>query len=206
MSVLVRLAVKLYPSAWRRRYERELIALIDDAGADWRCLGDVLIGAVKMRLQTGALVVVGAACAGLLIGGLWSLTTPALYAATATVQMPLKSDGDHVRHVRAALQPAFNSGTLAPQFTSVAMRPTSSANAVIRVSYSAASAADAQRAADQLVRLLATSASAQILEPPVLPTESLRADAWPMMSVGGAAGALIGTIAFVIASRRRLNA
>ena len=44
---LIRFASRLYPPSWRRRYEVEFEALLEDAGRDWRDVLDVLLGALK---------------------------------------------------------------------------------------------------------------------------------------------------------------
>jgi len=49
---LIRFAGRLYPASWRRRYEAEFEALIEDASRDWRDVLDVLLGALKMQLTT----------------------------------------------------------------------------------------------------------------------------------------------------------
>lgn len=50
----MRIAVLLYPSAWRRRYGLELQALIDDAAPGWRDLWDVIKGGLTMQLTMEA--------------------------------------------------------------------------------------------------------------------------------------------------------
>src|SRR5579862_4710581 len=45
----VRAIVRLYPSAWRMRYEDELLALIEDTGASPRVLVDMCLGLMTER-------------------------------------------------------------------------------------------------------------------------------------------------------------
>jgi hypothetical protein len=51
MKRLIRLAAKLYPGLWRKRYGGEFEALLDDAGADTGKVFDVLRGAALMQVQ-----------------------------------------------------------------------------------------------------------------------------------------------------------
>ena len=51
MKRLIRLASRLYPSSWRRRYAREFEALLDDVKPGPRQLFDVLKGAIAMRVR-----------------------------------------------------------------------------------------------------------------------------------------------------------
>ena len=41
MKRRMRMALWLYPRAWRARYEREFTALVEDAGSGWRECWDV---------------------------------------------------------------------------------------------------------------------------------------------------------------------
>lgn len=61
-ELLVRLALRLYPRKWTKRYGEELIGLLEDLGADWWDLVDLLKGAVAMQLTRW--LVIGAALAG----------------------------------------------------------------------------------------------------------------------------------------------
>jgi hypothetical protein len=68
---LIRLAGRLYPASWRRRYGVEFEAFLEDAGRDWRDVLDVLLGALKMQLTSWTL---GKIAAGFGVAGalLWS--------------------------------------------------------------------------------------------------------------------------------------
>jgi predicted permease len=46
--------VRLYPRRWRERYEAELVALIEESGADWHTAVDVVRGATLMQFAYGA--------------------------------------------------------------------------------------------------------------------------------------------------------
>jgi len=44
--------IRLYPKAWRERYESEFTALLEDVDPGWRTLIDVFNGGVAMQLKT----------------------------------------------------------------------------------------------------------------------------------------------------------
>ena len=46
---LARAIVRLYPRAWRARYEAELLALVDESGASGRTIADLGLGAARER-------------------------------------------------------------------------------------------------------------------------------------------------------------
>jgi capsular polysaccharide biosynthesis protein len=81
--------MRLYPAAWRERYGAEFAALLEDVGAGWRVLADVVLGGVRMRMMAwtwwktaAAFAVAGAAVAGVL-----AVRTPDAYVSTAVVKM-----------------------------------------------------------------------------------------------------------------------
>lgn len=49
MKRVIRFVARIYPRAWRQRYGEEFEALLEDTGADWRVVLDVLTGAMSMR-------------------------------------------------------------------------------------------------------------------------------------------------------------
>jgi LPS O-antigen subunit length determinant protein (WzzB/FepE family) len=79
MRRLARLAVTLYPAAWRERYGEELRALVEDSRPGWTSVFDLLKGAMRMRARglafakLAALLAVIGAVAGL---GISFLVTP----------------------------------------------------------------------------------------------------------------------------------
>lgn len=54
MRTLVRWAARLYPEAWRERYAAEFDALLEDISPSLRDVGDVLWGALRVRVTTVA--------------------------------------------------------------------------------------------------------------------------------------------------------
>jgi len=90
MKPLITLAARLYPSPWRKRYSAEFLALLEDVNPGWRELFDVLGGALKMQLTTGATYLkLGAAfaLAGVLIATVASFVIPKAYVSTAVLRI-----------------------------------------------------------------------------------------------------------------------
>ena len=79
MKALMRLAAKLYPSAWRERYGDEFDALIEDSGATWPTAFDVWKGAMAMQLRSKS---------GSWVVGAFSVVPIALAATLATSPNP----------------------------------------------------------------------------------------------------------------------
>jgi uncharacterized protein involved in exopolysaccharide biosynthesis len=94
MRRAIRLAMRLYPRAWRERYGREFEALLEDVRPGWREIWDVVGGALKMQLAgwswrktAAAFALAGAAAAGVM-----ALRTPDVYISTAVMRMPASAD------------------------------------------------------------------------------------------------------------------
>ncbi len=97
MKPWITLAARLlYPSPWRKRYGTEFQALLEDVNPGWRELFDVLGGALKMQLTTGATYwKLGAAfmIAGALIATVASFALTKEYTSTAVLRMTSDLDG-----------------------------------------------------------------------------------------------------------------
>jgi capsular polysaccharide biosynthesis protein len=90
MRPLVKLATRLYPSAWRKRYGNEFQALLEDVNPGWRELFNVFGGAIKMQLTTGATYLklgAGFAIAGLLVATVASFMVQKTYVSTAVLRV-----------------------------------------------------------------------------------------------------------------------
>ena len=90
MKPWIALAAQLYPATWRKRYGSEFQALLDDVNPGWRELFDVLKGALKMQLSTGATYLkLGAAfaIAGVLVATVASFVIPKEYTSTAVLRL-----------------------------------------------------------------------------------------------------------------------
>ena len=87
MTRVFRLAVRLYPRAWRERYGTEFEALLEDSGLGWRDLPDVLRGALEMQIQTWDFRKLVAVCtlAGAITAAGVSLRMPDRYVSTSVI-------------------------------------------------------------------------------------------------------------------------
>ncbi len=89
MKRAIRAAARLYPKRWRARYGDEFEALIEDAGADWRSLADVMKGALKMQLShwgSGRIITV-AAVVGVAIAAAVSFSLPDQWQSQAVIKI-----------------------------------------------------------------------------------------------------------------------
>ena len=104
----MRWAARLYPAAWRARYGDELEVLLEDAGARWTDLLDILRGALLMQMNGLGFwkIAAGFTLAGALLAGAWSLTVPDRYVSRAVLRI-----GEPSR-LRALEQHAFSRGSL----------------------------------------------------------------------------------------------
>jgi hypothetical protein len=87
MKRLIRLAVKMYPQAWRARYGEEFEALLDDTGVNAAVAFNILSGAVRMQVQRWlkiASLALGA-IAALFAGSWWAGQRP--YVTPGTHQV-----------------------------------------------------------------------------------------------------------------------
>jgi uncharacterized protein involved in exopolysaccharide biosynthesis len=97
MKRWIALVARLYPASWRARYGNEFQALLEDVNPGWRELFDVLGGATKMQLTTGATYLkLGAAfaLAGVLIATVASFVIPKEYTSTAVMRFGAESATD----------------------------------------------------------------------------------------------------------------
>jgi uncharacterized protein involved in exopolysaccharide biosynthesis len=89
MRRAIRLAMRLYPAAWRERYGREFEALLEDVQPGGRELWDVAAGAMKMQMMTWSWRKTAAAfaLAGAVVAGVVALRTPDTYISTAVMRV-----------------------------------------------------------------------------------------------------------------------
>jgi hypothetical protein len=78
MRWLMGLAVRLYPKAWRGRYEDEFKALLEETKPSWRASFDVLKGAIEMQLRG---VRFGKGVIFLALGGFFVALIPSYFIA-----------------------------------------------------------------------------------------------------------------------------
>jgi uncharacterized protein involved in exopolysaccharide biosynthesis len=98
MKRWLKLAIWLYPCAWRARYAREVDALLDDMRPRGRDVWDMLRGAITMQLSTPVTYFrLGAATAllGALVAGGVTFALPKRYVSSAVMRMsPQVPEGD----------------------------------------------------------------------------------------------------------------
>jgi hypothetical protein len=93
MRLLLRIAVALYPPAWRARYGTEFAALLEDVRPGWRELLDIVWQALAARAATsGFRIAAGLALAGLIAGAVVAMRMPRMYSAEAVLEMPATVD------------------------------------------------------------------------------------------------------------------
>jgi len=198
MKCLLRLAARLYPSWWRRRYASEFEALIEDVKPGWRELLDVLNGAIAMQIRTLGLIPVFCALAGIAVGGLVAIRMPELYAASATIRLkgPDSADAESALAQRLAELEASEL-----QRTTVIFMPHrgDSTQTTVRLTYMDRNPAQAQRVAEKLAGAVASGSggraiSSEILKAPILPTSPVEPN-YPMaIASGGIVGLAAGGI------------
>jgi len=87
---LIRFAGRLYPLSWRRRYEVEFEALLEDTSRDWRDVLDVVLGALKMQMMTwnfGKITAAFGLAGALLCGALSFIAMPDRYTSIAVLRL-----------------------------------------------------------------------------------------------------------------------
>jgi capsular polysaccharide biosynthesis protein len=81
---------RLYPAVWRRRYEAEFDALLDELQPSWRDVFDVLKGALKMQFAKSLTLkfAIAFSVLGAIVAGIIAVALPDRYVATGimTVQ------------------------------------------------------------------------------------------------------------------------
>jgi hypothetical protein len=89
MKRVLRFLTYLYPAWWRRRYGRELEALLEDSGSRWRDVWDLFRGAMEMQMSkwTFGAIVVACGIAGLALAGAVAFAMPYQYRSTATLKI-----------------------------------------------------------------------------------------------------------------------
>ena len=96
MKRFMEFAVKLYPAEWRKRYEAEFSALLEDMNPNWRTLLDAFGGAVAMQLRSlrfGTIVAL-MGLIGFLLALLPSYFLTDEYAATVILKIQPQPAGD----------------------------------------------------------------------------------------------------------------
>lgn len=203
MRRLLQLAARLYPPSWRRRYAREFDALLQDINPGWPQVWDVFHGAVSMQIRSLGTIPVAATLAGVVIGGLVALSTPPVYASSAT----LRFNGPQSQ-ILVNTERALGGFQGARMHASVVTNGDDAAGQMLRVTFENPDAAEAQRMATRLVEALAANASMEVLSAATLPTTPSGPDYPINLTAGGAAGLALGVLILLAIrlSRRPLDA
>jgi hypothetical protein len=204
----IRLALGLYPRWWRRRYGRELEALVEDSSTGWGAVFDIARGAFVMQIKDFRTIPLLAALIGASIGTVIYWRAPALYASSSTIRLnaDLFADpnSESSRAFRDRLARAVPRAD-ARAATSVTVVEAGRESSVVRISNTARDANDAQRVVNELVAAALdgsgdAAARGTILEPPVLPATPQRAHGAFPVPLGAGLGLVLGA-AFVVLRR-----
>ena len=212
MKRLLRLALQLYPSWWRQRYAIEFEAMLEDVRPGWRAVFDVMNGAITMQIRSLGPIPVLCSLAGVIIGGVVAMRTPALYASSALIRLDARNVTDvapgRTQELHVSLEKAVSASGTAPTATSVTLRRTDAVQTTFEVSYADRDPLEARRGAERLVTALATGnrelgKSAEVVDSPALPVALIGPDYAATMVAGGAVGLVAGAIVVLFVSRRR---
>jgi hypothetical protein len=95
MKRWIALAAAIYPRRWREQFGQEFDALLDDVGPSRRVLMNVLGGAIRMQITTGAgllKLVATTAIAGAVVSVGASFTVPPTYVSSAVMSVTPQPD------------------------------------------------------------------------------------------------------------------
>ena len=118
MTRVAKWLIRLYPSAWRRRYGSELEGLVEDSGAGWRDAVDILKGALSMQSVRWPVIVAGFALLGALSGLGISFLLPQMYVSTASIAVINAPEG-----VLPTVQRALSRGSLTDVINALTLYP-----------------------------------------------------------------------------------
>ena len=113
MRSWIRLAARLYPARWRRRYGAEFDALLEDATPTWRTVIDVGWGAVEMHMNIWRFPKIAVICglAGAILGAVIAVRMPDRYISETV--LTLSGDEQNPQFLRDRfVQLALSGGSL----------------------------------------------------------------------------------------------
>jgi len=230
MKRVLRFLIYLYPAWWRRRYGRELEALLEDSGSRWRDVWDLFRGATEMQMSkwTFAAIVVACGIAGLVLScvGALSMSIPYRYRSTATFKIePVDTDALN-RVVQAAFTPQALSdiirqerlygeapidGSIDRLRRAILIKPAGSNLA--QVSFAYENPAQAQRVTKNLIgRIISANVNPSVnpnglrIEfdaPPGPPKRQFEGKRLSLVGLGLPTGMLFGVVLALILRRRR---
>jgi hypothetical protein len=211
MKRFCRVAARLYPAEWRRRYGRELEALLEDMEPGWRELVDLFCGALTMQIRTLAVIPLVCTLAGAVAGGVMANRTPTLFASSATVRVTGGDIGNPAsaagQKLRASLQKALGESGGTERAVSVRLLGVDSTQTTLGLTSKDRDPARAQRVAENMTAAIASAqtppvASAEVLDAPGFPTSPMKPE-YPMpVAVGGVVGLVAGGVALLLLRAR----
>jgi hypothetical protein len=112
MKRLLRFLIRLYPTWWRRRYGRELEALLEDSGSGSRDAWDLFQGAMEMQMSRWSFGRIVAVCGivGVMLAGTVAFSLPYRYQSTTILKIP--AGAQPIDRVNEAAQVALNRNSL----------------------------------------------------------------------------------------------
>ncbi len=182
MRGLIRLAARLYPRAWRRRYGVEFAALIEDSGFGWRVLLDVVKEGMAMRFRAVDFRIV-AACvlAGAAVAGVVAWKTPDRFWSTAVGEFGAEAGP-------AALEGALGRAGLADRKDVHIVRLPVAGKTVFSLRTEGTDAGETQKVAASMIARL----NARVLDPASLPDGPFYPNRPVMIATGMAGGLVLG--------------
>ena len=204
MNWTLRLALRLYPRWWQRRYGRELETLVGDLGSGWAGVFDIARGAFIMQIREFRTIPLLAALVGASIGTLVYLRSPALYASTSTIRLPSGSGADpsSSREFQDLMGRVLPSAE-ARASTWVIRAESGGESSLVRISHKARDSREAQAVVERLVAAAVSGtgdsvARATVVAAPDLPTTPRRAHSAASVSLGAGLGLVFGTVLVVL--------
>ncbi len=215
----------LYPPEWRRRYQREFEALLDEAEMKWPDYFDVLKGALAMWMQTFVRRPAWQAIAlltliGLAIGGVASQTMRTVYISTATLQ----GSGDSAL-TEPALKKSLSRGRLTTVINELDLygedrkrKPLEdvveqmrhdtrishiTGSGAISVAFAHPDPRTAQRVTSQLVASISRDNTVNVIDPANLPMSPASPNVRNVVSTGALCGFVAGALLAALTARTR---
>ena len=225
MKRVVRFLIRLYPAWWRRRYGKELEALLEDSGS--RDAWDLFRGAMEIQMKTWSFGRVVAVCgiAGVLLAGTVAFSMPYRYRSTAVLTADSPDPAVWSGLKRAAFTPQALSDIIHRErlYTGAspddgidlmrrAIRIEPAAPSLVRVSFAGEDPVQAQRVSQELVGRIVTAnlnpsanpngLTVQLVTPADLAKKQIERKRYGLAGLGLPAGLLFGAVLALILRRR----
>jgi hypothetical protein len=206
-------AARLYPLAWRERYGEEFTAMIEDlpeGRARWATVGDILRGAVFMRVRSGVMgMAVMGGLAGLVMAAVVSMAVPDRYVTESLVRVE-SSVGDEAltAMVERTLEPEklervaakyglYGGGEAAARLQKdlrvAYVKPRADGSRAIRIGFAHGTPEVARQVASEMTTaLLQAGTGLQLLDAPALPLAPFFPNRLNILIFGCAMGLVAG--------------